>query len=134
MNHPSVKCGIKLKLFQGSDQYSGSYSGHGYPGYYDNSGHYYSNNTNYSKQSNYSTGQQTSDGYPGYPSDTKSNYYYTSCQTAAAPPDHANANTPLPPDFSYVGSSGVPPSHPHMQQTDPSSAPAPGYADFYAMG
>ena len=121
-------------MFQGSDQYSGSYSGHGYPGYYDNSGHYYANNTNYSKQSNFASTGQTSDGY--YPtSDTKSNYYYSSCQTAGAvPSDHTNANTPLPPDFSYVGSSGVPPApHPHMQQ-DPGSAGAPGYADFYAMG
>ena len=65
-------------------------------------------NTNYSKQS-------YSQHYAGY-SESKAGYYY---QGAACQPD----NTPLPPDFTYVGSAG---------SNEASSAPETGYQHFYA--
>ena len=43
------------------------------------------------------------------------NYYYNNCQNSEP---SQNSNTPLPPDFSYVGNS-------------PADS---NYSDFYAMG
>ena len=131
----------------GSDQYTG-YPGatpvhrDHYTGYYDqqhqgSAGGYY---PGYSKhQSGFSEGPGAP-GYPGYPgeaSKSSSGYYYPSCQggTGASQGgqggqggqgDPATANTPLPPDFSYVGSGG-----PHGGEQ---GAQGGGYQDFYAMG
>ena len=121
---------------QGGDQY-GAYPG-GYPGYYDQAqlsgghqgggasgGYYHGQGSGYNK-SGFSEG--AGPGYPGYPGEAKtsSGYYYPSCQggSTAQPSDPATANTPLPPDFSYVGSSQG--GH-HGEQGG-------GYQDFYAMG
>ena len=120
---------------QGGDQYSytGSYPGYGYEASHVSSPHnpagYYANS--YSKQSNFSDHYQGS----GYPSDTKPNYYYSNCQGGPGADPHT-ANTPLPPDFSYVGSSNVQNSHQNQETAATGSATttAAGYTDFYAMG
>ena len=121
-----------------SDQYTG-YPGatpvhrDHYTGYYDQQhqgtgGGYY---PGYSKQQSGGFSSEGAPGYPGYPGEgakTSSGYYYPSCQgaTGTSQGDPATANTPLPPDFSYVGSGG--------QHGEPQGAQGGGYQDFYAMG
>ena len=111
-------------LFQSPDHYQTNYPG--YPGYagYAGGGHHAGYYSGYpSKQS----AGGYSDQYPmsaAYPSD-KQYQYYPNCQQQQPPPDPSTANTPLPPDFSYVGSGG-----PHGQDNSSGAA----YNDFYAMG
>ena len=142
-NGGGYRTGAGMQVTHG-DQYGG-YPG-GYPGYYDQAqlagghqgatgGYYPGPNSGYSKQSaGFSDSGVAGPGYPGYPgpeAKSGSGYYYPSCQGGAAgqsggQPDPATANTPLPPDFSYVGSGGQPGGH-HGEQGG-------GYQDFYAMG
>jgi len=99
---------------QGPEQYPGYPSGYpAYPGYDQSSGQmqhpsgFSGYQGNYSKQSNFS--EYNSMGY------SDKNYYYNNCQSSEP---SQNSNTPLPPDFSYVGNS-------------PADS---NYSDFYAMG
>ena len=99
--------------YQGGSQYPGGYPG--YPSGYDSQG-------SMVQQSGYPPsyqGYKQSGGYTDY-----SGAYYYNCPSGPSE-TASSSNTPLPPDFSYVGanhaSNAVPP--------DPSS-----YSDFYAMG
>ena len=111
--------GYRQNMQAGGEQYGGQYGAHynpSYPGYeggqemagyYNHHAHpHTANNTNYTKQ-----------GYGHYPaySEGKAGYYYpgAACQ--------GGDNTPLPPDFTYVGSSA---------SNEASSGQ--GYQDFYA--
>ena len=77
--------------------------------------------------------------YPAYTGDGKgagagAGYYsssvYSSCQAGPAPvTDPSTANTPLPPDFSYVGAGAGAGHHQPGHAQDPAA-----YSDFYAMG
>ena len=108
---------------RGSEHYQGGqYSG--YPGYpvYDSQG-------NIVQQAGYPT------SYQGYKQGGYGDYagaYYYNCPSAPSEggplqtsSSAANSNTPLPPDFSYVGNN----SH-HGSSAPPDSS----YSDFYAMG
>ena len=107
---------------RGSEHYqSGQYSS--YPGYpvYDSQG-------NVVQQSGYPT------SYQGYKQGGYGDYagaYYYNCPSAPSEggplqtSSAANSNTPLPPDFSYVGNN----TH-HGSSAPPDSS----YSDFYAMG
>ena len=109
---------------RGSDHYQGGqYSGYpGYPGY-DSQG-------NVIQQSGYPN------SYHGYKQGGYGDYagaYYYNCPSAPSEggslqaSSTANSNTPLPPDFSYVGNN----SHSsHGSNAPPDSS----YSDFYAMG
>lgn len=111
--------GYRQNMPGGAEQYGGQYGAHytpSYPGYeggQEMSGYYphhshphTANNTNYNKQSY--------GHYPAY-SEGKAGYYYpgAACQ--------GGDNTPLPPDFTYVGSSA-----------SNEASTAQGYGDFYA--
>ena len=112
-------------IFQSPEHYQTNYPGYpGYAGYEGGGGHHAGYYSGYpSKQS----GGGYSDQYPmsGYPAGDNKYQYYPSCQQP--PADPSTANTPLPPDFSYVGSGGA---HPHGQENTSGA----GYNDFYAMG
>ena len=109
---------------RGSEHYQGGqYSSYpGYPGY-DSQG-------NVVQQAGYPTsyqGYKQGGGYGDY-----AGAYYYNCPSAPSEggplqtsSSAANSNTPLPPDFSYVGNN----SH-HGSSAPPDSS----YSDFYAMG
>ena len=106
---------------QGGEQYPTYPSGYpAYPGYDQTSGQmqhpsgYPGYQGSYTKQTNFSEGYPGMGGYPG----GDKSYYYNNCPSEQS----QNSNTPLPPDFSYVGNSvGTSPAE-------------PAYSDFYAMG
>ena len=125
--YPFLKASAnKIVMFQSSDHYSTNYPGYpGYAGYEGGGGGHHGGYYpgSYSKTPGYSDQYMTAPGGGGYSGDSK--YYYSSsssnCQQQGS--DASTANTPLPPDFSYVGSN-------HGQETSPGT----GYSDFYAMG
>ena len=113
-------------MFQSPDHYFTNYPSYpGYAGYEGGGGGHHGGYYpgSYSKTPGYSDHYMTAPGGGGYSGDSK--YYYSSsssnCQQQGS--DASTANTPLPPDFSYVGSN-------HGQETSPGT----GYSDFYAMG